>query len=287
VPFMTEEMYQNLVRATGRDDAPESVHLCDYPEADDARIDTRLNEEMAVVRDIVSLGLRVRTDKKLKVRQPLSKAEITLSQGELDERVRAYGDLIAEELNVREVRFVHGADEHIEYQVKPNFRKLGPRVGKKMPAVKAALAAADGGALRASLVADGKTTIDIDGEALSLDMDDVEVTVQAKEGYAAAGDQTAVVVLSTELTPDLVDEGLYRELLSRVQAFRKDLGLEYTQRIRLAVDGPELLSAILASRRDHFMKETLCVQLLEELEGSKCEVEIEGDPVTITLAKAE
>ena len=289
VPFMTEEIYQNLVRAPRGDDVPESVHLCDYPEADDARIDTRLNEEMAVVRDIVSLGLRVRTDNKLKVRQPLSKAEITLSQGELEERVRAYGDLIAEELNVRDVRFVHGADEHIEYQVKPNFRKLGPRVGKKMPAVKAALAAADGSALRASLLADGKTTVDIDGEALSLDMEEVEVTVQAKEGYAAAGDQTAVVVLSTELTPELIDEGLYRELLSRVQGFRKDLGLEYTQRICLAVDGSESLTAIVASRREHFMKETLCVELVDNpkvLEGSKREIEIEGDPVTITLAKA-
>ncbi len=287
VPFMTEEIYQNLVRATCGDDAPESVHLCDYPGADESCVDTRLNEEMTVVRDTVSLGLRVRTDKKLKVRQPLSKAEITLSHPELDERVRAYGDLIAEELNVREVRFVHGAEEHIEYQVKPNFRKLGPRVGKKMPAVKAALAAADGSALRASLLKDGKTTVDIDGEALSLGLEDVEVAVHAKEGYAAAGDQTAVVVLSTELTPELVDEGIYRELLSRVQAFRKDLGLEYTQRISLAVDGPASLRAIVDDRREHFMEETLCVELVDDLEGSEREVEIEGDPVTITLAKAQ
>ena len=156
-----------------------------------------------------------------------------------------------------------------------------------MPAVKAALAAADGSALRASLLKDGKTTVDIDGEALSLSLEDVEVAVQAKEGYAAAGDQTAVVVLSTELTPELVDEGIYRELLSRVQAFRKDLGLEYTQRICLAVDGPPSLRAIVDNRREHFMKETLCVDLVNALEGSEREVEIEGDPVTITLAKAE
>ena len=147
VPFMTEDIYQNLVRGPLGDDVPESVHLCDYPEPDAARIDQALNEEMATVRNIVSLGLRVRTDNKLKVRQPLSKVEITLSNPDLDERVRVYGELIAEELNVKDVVFVHGAEEHVEYDVKPNFRALGPKVGKKMPKVKAALAAADGSAL--------------------------------------------------------------------------------------------------------------------------------------------
>ena len=141
--------------------------------------------------------------------------------------------------------------------------------------------------MRASLIGDGKTTVDLDGEPLSLDLEDVEVAVQAKEGYAAAGDQTAVVVLSTELTPELIDEGIYRELLSRVQGFRKELGLEYTQRICLAVDGPESIAAIVASRREHFMKETLCVELVDALQGSKREVEIAGDAVTITLANAE
>lgn len=286
VPFMTEEIYQNLVRGPFGKRAPESVHLCDYPEPDDSRIDSRLNEEMAVVRDIVSLGLRVRTDNRLKVRQPLAKAEITLSHAELDERIRTYWELIAEELNVQEVAFVHGAEEHVEYEVKPNFRRLGPRVGKKMPAVKSALAAADGSAVRASLLENGETTIEIDGEPLKLDLDDVEVAVRAKEGYAAAGDETAVVVLSTELTPELVDEGIYRELLSRVQALRKELGLEYTQRIRLAIDAPDGIEAILAHRRDHFLAETLCVELIDALEGTTREVEIEGQAVKITLANA-
>jgi isoleucyl-tRNA synthetase len=287
VPFMTDEIYQNLVRGQFGDRGPESVHLCDYPESDEARIDARLNEEMAAVRDIVSLGLRVRTDNKLKVRQPLSKAEITLSQPELEQRVRAYGELIAEELNVQEVAFVHGAgEEHIEYQVKPNFRNLGPRVGKKMPAVKAALAAADGGALRASLLGTGTASVAIDGEPLTLDLEDIEVTVQAKQGYAAAGDQLAVVVLSIELTPELVDEGIFRELLSRVQGLRKELGLEYTQRIRLAVKCSDRITNIIAARHEHLLRETLCVELVDELDGTTSEVEIEGEPVTITLAKA-
>jgi isoleucyl-tRNA synthetase len=263
------------------------VHHEDYPLPDVSRIDAALNEEMRIVRDIVSLGLRVRTDNKLKVRQPLSKAEIALSHPELDERVKRYGDLIAEELNVQEVRFVHGAEEHVEYRVKPNFRKLGPKVGSRMPAVKKALEGANGSVLRASLLAKGEAVIEVAGETLALGLEDVEVSVSAREGYAAAGDETAVVVLSTELTPELLEEGKYRELLSRIQALRKDLGLEYTQRIRLSIQGAEALQAIVERRREHLMRETLCVELLDDgVEGSSREVEIEGEPATITLALA-
>jgi isoleucyl-tRNA synthetase len=143
---------------------------------------------MAIVRDIVSLGLRVRTDSKLKVRQPLSKAEVTLSRADLDARVSRYAELIAEELNVQQVQFVHGGEEHVEYKVKPNFRRLGPRVGRKMPAVKKAMELADGSRLRASLLVNGKAEVEVEGEPLVLEMEDVEVSVQAKEGYAAAGD---------------------------------------------------------------------------------------------------
>jgi isoleucyl-tRNA synthetase len=286
VPFVTEEIYQNLVRRPMGAKARESVHLDDYPAPDLGRIDAALNEEMAIVRDIVSLGLRVRTDNRLKVRQPLSKAEVTLSHPELDARVSRYADLIADELNVHEVRFVHGAEEHVEYRVKPNFRRLGPRVGKKMPAVKKAMETADGSRLRASLLATGKADIEVEEENLPLEMEDVEVAVLAKEGYAAAGDETAVVVLSTELTPALLEEGKYRELLNRIQTFRKDLGLEYTQRIRLAIQGSDALKKIVQHRREDLMKETLCIDLAESLEGTTREVDIEGEATTITLAKA-
>jgi isoleucyl-tRNA synthetase len=155
-----------------------------------------------------------------------------------------------------------------------------------MPAVKKAMEAADGSRLRASLLAKGKAEIEVDGEPLELELEDIEVTVQAREGYAAAGDETAVVVLSTELTEALLEEGKYRELLSRIQAFRKDLGLEYTQRIRLAIQGSESLKRIVEARRDDLMKETLCIELSSSLEGSTREVDIEGEPATITLANA-
>jgi isoleucyl-tRNA synthetase len=286
VPFVTEEIHQNLVRRPWGARAKESVHLDDYPEPDLSRIDAALNQDMAVVRDIVSLGLRVRTDNRLKVRQPLAKAEVTLSRPELDARIAPYRELIAEELNVHEVRFVHGAEEHVEYRVKPNFRRLGPRVGKKMPAVKKALEGAAGNQLRASLLASGKAPIVVDGERLELELEDVEVAVQAKEGYAAAGGETAVVVLSTELTEALLEEGRYRELLNRIQTLRKDLGLEYTQRIRLAIRGSDSLMRIVQANREDLMRETLAVEVSSNVQGTVREVDIEGEPATIVLAKA-
>jgi isoleucyl-tRNA synthetase len=288
VPFMTEEIYQNLVRPW-REDAPESIHLCDIPEPDVSRVNERLNEEMATVRNIVSLGLRVRTDHKLKVRQPLSRAEITLSRPDLDDRMSRYRELIEEELNVREMEFYHGEEEHVIYMVKPNFRRLGPRMGKKMPLLKKALATADGAALRKSLLETGKAEIAVDGERVSLDLEDVAVTVQAKEGYAAAGDQNAVVVMSTELTDELIDEGMYRELLNRIQTLRKELELEYTQRIRLAIEGSERLERIIEERREHLMRETLCTELVKDGEwedADEREVEIEGEPATIVLSRS-
>ncbi len=289
VPFMTEELYQNLVRPWD-ENAPESVHLSDYPEPDTSRVNASLNEEMATVRDIVSLGLRVRTDHKLKVRQPLSKAEVVLSNPDLEERVGRYKELMMEELNVRDFEFYHGGEQHMVYSVKPNFRSLGPRLGNKMPLLKKALQQADGAALRQSLIETGKMEIPLNGEPFVLDMEEVEVTVQAKEGYAAAGDQVAVVVLTTALTPELVDEGIYRELLSRIQAIRKELELEYTQRIRLAIKGTERVQEIVEERREHFMREVLCVELVEQFEGwadaATREMEIEGEAVTITLINA-
>jgi len=290
VPFMTEEMYQNLVRGPLGDDVPESVHLADYPVPDASRVDRVLSEEMATVRDIVSLGLRVRTEHRLRVRQPLSRAEILLSHSDMEERIVKYRDLIAEELNVLDVQFVSGAEEHIRYGIKPNFRRLGPQLGKNMPILQQALAKADGAALRRALLDKGSAEVDVAGEKLSLGLEDVEVVVEAKEGYAAAGDQTSVIVLRTELTQELIDEGIYRELLNRIQTLRKELELEYTQRIRLAIQGSRRLKEIVRKRHSHLMSETLCVELSDdgtEWKGAdRREVEIEGEAATLTLARA-
>jgi len=236
------------------------------------------------------LGLRVRTNHKLRVRQPLAGAEILLSHPDEEARIEKYRELIAEELNVLDVQFVQGADQHIRYGIKPNFRQLGPKLGKNMPVLKQVLANADGAALRRALLDEGRAEVEVAGEKLSLGLEDVEVFVEAKEGYAAAGDQTSVIVLSTELTPELIEEGIYREVLNRIQTFRKELELEYTQRIRLAIKGSPRLSQIVKRRQEHLMGETLCVELAEDgtswKEAEQREVEIEGEAATLFLARA-
>lgn len=289
IPFQTEELYQNLVVRAYGSEQPESVHLCDYPTADLARIDQGLLEEMATVRDIVTLGLRVRNDHKLKVRQPLAEAEVVVARPELRSRVAAYASLIADELNVKEVHFLESADEFVNYRAKPNFRRLGARVGKQMPAVKKALEAADAAALRNSLMATGTASLMVDGEVLALDAVDVEIQIVEKAGFAAAGDSAAVVILRTELTEALLDEGLYRDVLNRVQTLRKELELEYTQRVRLVLCGSERLQRVLEERREHFMAETLCVDLSMATnwngDAPLREYELDGEVLRVGLVK--
>ncbi len=258
-PFMAEEIYQNLVRGAGVPGA-ESVHLCDLP-ASAGRVDRGLSEEMAAVRGIVSLGLRVRTDYQLKVRQPLRKAEIVIADPDLRERVRPYADLVEDELNVHEAAFVDGSQAHVNYVAKPNFRRLGPRLGPRMKQAKRIFEELDAAALRAALLAKGTASIDFDGEDLVLDGDDVQVSVEAEESFAAAGDSAMVAVLSTELDEELLDEGFYRELLHRVQNLRKAADIEYTRRIRLFVEGAERTARIVGRNREHLMAETLCAEL--------------------------
>ncbi|HVH17097.1 MAG TPA: class I tRNA ligase family protein, partial [Myxococcota bacterium] len=231
LPYATEELWQNLVRGP-HPEAQESVHLADWPEADASAVDPELSRVMRSVRESVSLGLQVRTASKLRVRQPLEAAEIVLAEPVLEPALREHAALMADELNVHEVHFVAKADEYVTYQVKPNFRALGPRVGKRMPKLKAALAEADGAALLLQLDADGCVRIAVEGETLELSRDEIAVSLEARAGFAAASGPVGVVVLRTALTPALVEEGRYREVLNRVQALRKELDLEYTGRIR-------------------------------------------------------
>ena len=289
VPFMTEEIYQNIVRRAQGDAAPESVHLCDCPTAKTENIDRALSEEMAVIRDVVSLGLRVRTDHRLKVRQPLSSAEVVLPDDDLRSRLEHYKHLIVEELNVHEVAFVHGDGGHVSYVIRPNFRRLGPRLGKKMPLAKKAFQVVDGAALRRRLLRNGSAEIEVDGEKLELEPEDVEVVVEAAEHFAAAGDQATVVVLNTDLDDKLREEGLYRELLHRVQNLRKELDVEYTQRIRLSVQGSDRLQRIIDESRDHFMGEVLCTELrYDERSWNGAErrtMNVEDEEVTVVISQ--
>ena len=284
-PFMAEEIYQNIVRGAGVA-GRESVHLCDLP-VSLGRVDQSLSEEMAAVRGIVSLGLRVRTDHQLKVRQPLRRAEVVIADPDLRDRVKPYSALVEDELNVHEAAFVDGGQAHVKYVVKPNFRRLGPRLGPKMKQAKRIFEELDAARLRASLLANGTTSIDFDGEDLVLDSEDVQVSVEAEESFAAAGDSTMVAVLSTELDEELLDEGFYRELLHRVQNLRKTADIEYTRRIGLFVEGSDRTARIVAQNREHLMAETLCTKLAESPIGEADAIseafQIDGEQIRLEM----
>jgi isoleucyl-tRNA synthetase len=290
LPYATEEMWQNLVRRAFPDSEAESVHLCDYPEPDSDAIDRPLSRAMGAVRDLVSLGLQVRTAQKLRVRQPLAAAELVLAEPDLAAVLSDHIDLIRDELNVRKVDFVPNADDYVTYNVTPNFRALGPRVGKRMPALKKALAEADGAALLAQLEETGSVAIQVDGQELSLGPDEIGVSLSARPGFAAAAGSSGVVVLSTTLSDELIAEGLFREVLNRIQAFRKELDLEYSGRIRLTLAAaPALLDAI-RPRVDELSREALAIEVVvdapPEQGAHQREVSIDGEPLTIGLCLA-
>jgi isoleucyl-tRNA synthetase len=289
-PFLAEAMWQKLAGVfTGKEpgaggQGPESVHLCDYPQGDPACVDEVLSERMRLLRDIASLGLSARMANKLKVRQPLAKVEVILPVATHQKWLEAHDELLRDELNVKRIEYTKEADKYITYQVQPNFKRLGPRIGKLLPAAKQALGQADGGKLLAELNASGKVTLDLGGEKVELDNEDIQVRLQAKPGWAAAQGSNVVVVLATELTPELIAEGLARDFVRLVQDRRKDLGLEFTDRIEIGVVGaPDELRRAIQQSREYICGETLAGTLLYEgLDGVES-VEAELGDAKVTL----
>lgn len=286
VPFFAEELYGNLVLGPfGRDKQALSVHLCSFPEVNEAAIDEGLSERMGAIRELVSLGLQVRADNKLRVRQPLSRADVIVTSAD---DLAAYGPLLAEELNVHEIRWLKAGSEgeEIAYQLKPNFRALGPRLGKQVQAVKKALAEADAGSLRAELAAEGETSVTLaDGRVLTLSSEEVQVAVVAKEGFAAAGGRAGVVVLHTELDQALLDEGLARDILAKIQSARKQMGLGFTERIGLTVYGAERVQAVVQAQQEHIAKEALCDSVAVEPLGDREATVVGGEEVAVVVER--
>ncbi|MEO8083830.1 MAG: isoleucine--tRNA ligase, partial [Ardenticatenales bacterium] len=279
-PFFAERLYRNLVGevaetaggdargdasgdASGDDFAlvASSVHFCDYPTADEARIDEALSAAMAVVRDVVSAGHSARADAGLKVRQPLRLAEVVVGDAASARAVERHADLIAEELNVQNVEPTQDADRYVTFTVKPNFRALGPRFGPRVQRIGAVLGAADPAAVRRALVEDGRLVIDLDGESVTLTPDDVEVRLSARDGFAAAEGKGVVVVLSTAITPELRELGLVREILHHIQAARKADDLPYQARIAVDLETSAELAAIAERHAETIRRECLVVDL--------------------------
>lgn len=291
MPFFSDELYQSLVRAPWPTSQPESVHLVAWPEPNAAAIDEGLVAEMRAVRELVSLGLQVRTTNKLKVRQPLSRADIVVSNANLRAALAKHAALIAEEINVHDVRFLEPGQEGqaVKYVLKPNFRALGPKLGKKVQLAKQVLAKADAGALRSELVTNGSVAIEIDGESVSLGTEEIEVVVEAGKDFAAAGGKTGVVVLHTVLTDDLKDEGLAREILSRIQGLRKDIQLGFTDRISLSVDGSDRVKRVVDGARADISSEALVTSFevgAASFAGERRELTVDGETLVLTIARS-
>ncbi|MFK7737473.1 MAG: isoleucine--tRNA ligase [Pirellulaceae bacterium] len=266
VPFVSEAIWQTLTESIkGR--VRESIHLCDYPLKDSERCDPLLGARMGVLREIASLGRSARMDAKLKVRQPLASVEVTLSSDEHIDWLRDHDSIVRQELNVKEIAYSAGNSPYIEYQILPNFKKLGPKLGKQLPALKQALANADGAAMLAQIQEAGTVELDLQGSAIELDGDDLEVRLQAKSGWTASQGKHCVVVLSTELTPELIREGYARDMVRLIQDTRKQMDLNFTDRILLyvATEADELLEAI-RENEGYIVGETLGSEL--RLNGS-------------------
>jgi isoleucyl-tRNA synthetase len=266
VPFVAETLWQNLAVTVFQYQVPESVHLCDYPVASAEAVDETLSTRMNLVREIASLGRAARNEANLKVRQPLAKVEVVLADTSHQAWLAEHAELIADELNVKVVEFTTHGEEYISYSIVPNFKRLGPRLGKNMPAAKKLLSEADAGQLLADLKSAGTVKLKMpDGSSVELDNDDIEVRLEAKAGWAAAQGKGCVVVLATELTPELVAEGLARDVVRLIQDRRKEIACEYTDRIDvgLVAPSPELAAAI-EHFRVYIAQETLATKIVTE-----------------------
>jgi isoleucyl-tRNA synthetase len=291
VPFVTEELWRNLAVVPFGAAAPESVHLTDYPGGDARLLDAALVRRMALVRTIASLGRAARAAEKLKVRQPLSKVEVVLADATPDDAawLADHADLVCEELNVKQFEICREPDRYITRSVQPDLKKLGPKLGKDLPKARDALAKADAAALLAALARDGRATIPLAGGGTAvIEPDDVIVRTTAKPGWAAAESPRAVVIVAKELTADLVAEGLVNEAVHAVQSLRKQLDLEFTDRIDLAfvTDAAELKAA-LERHRDAVASETLAASItFGPLADAATEtVDVDGHALAISIKK--
>ncbi|MBQ9659602.1 MAG: isoleucine--tRNA ligase [Clostridia bacterium] len=278
VPFMTDEIYQNLVVGLDKT-APESVHLCTWPEFDASLVDSKLEAEMDLAYKLVKLGRSARNTSNMKNRQPLSK--MLISATELPEY---YGKIVKEELNVKEV--VLGADmtEYVSFEIKPNLPVLGKEYGKLIPQIKQELAKMNQMEVANKVKNGGIEYLQIGDTTIELTQENLLVTMQGKEGFAFSGEGEFGVVLDTNLTPELIEEGYVREVLSKIQNMRKDKGFEVLDKINLYVSGNENIESIIKKFEDSIKKDTLTVEVVYNAEHEGyTEVNINGEKLNLDV----
>ena len=281
IPFMTEDIYQNLVRSIDKD-APESIHLCDFPVAEKAYINKKLEEDMEDVLDAVVMGRACRNEAAIKNRQPISrmyvKADFTLDA--------FYTDIIKEELNVKEVVFTDDVRDFTSYTFKPQLRTVGPKYGKQLGGIQKMLASLDGNAAMDELNADGALRFTVDGTDVELTKEDLLIDIAQKEGYVSQEDNKMTVVLDTNLTEELIEEGFVYEIISKIQTMRKDADFEVMDHIRVSVNDNEKLSAIVSRNEAAIAGKVLADELVsgKTFAVSK-EWNINGEQAAISVEK--
>ncbi len=281
IPFMTEDIYQNMVRSVDKD-APESIHLCDFPQVHAERIDKALEESMKDVLAAVVMGRACRNDAAIKNRQPIGRMYIK-ADFSLDD---FYVDIIKDELNVKEVVFTGDVRDFTSYTFKPQLRTVGPKYGKQLGGIQKTLGALDGNAAMDELKESGKLTFTVDGATVELTQDDLLISMAQKEGYVSQEDNQITVVLDTNLTQELVEEGFVYEIISKIQTMRKDAGFEVMDHIRVSLCGNAKLFAIAENNREAICGKVLAEELHADVSFAVTkEWNVNGENVTINLEK--
>ena len=281
IPFMTEDIYQNLVKSIDAS-APESIHLCDFPEVHENWIDPKMEEDMADLLEIVVMGRAARNTANIKNRQPIGtmyvKSEFQLSE--------FYKEIIEDELNVKEVVFKDDIADFISYSFKPQMRTVGPKYGKLLNKFKTVLSELDGNKAMAELKSTGELKLDIDGQEIVLLEEDLLIDMAQMEGYVSESDHTITVVLDTNLTPELIEEGFVRELVSKIQTMRKEAGFEVMDKIRVYAKDNDKIVDIMKNHGDEIKSEVLAEDIVTgETKGYEKEWNINSEKVTMAVER--
>ncbi len=283
VPFMTESIYRNLVCSLDKS-APESIHLCDFPEVKEEWIDKDLEAKMDVLLQIVVLGRACRNEANIKNRQPIGTLYVKDEKNE--ELSEFYQEIIADELNVKKVIFTQDVSDFTAFTIKPQLRTLGRRFGSRLNALKEVLANLDGNAVVAELGEKGETTVQVEGVDEVLSSEDLLIESAQKEGYVSQADRGITVVIDTNLTAELIEEGFVREIISKIQTMRKDAGFEVMDHIEVYEVGNDKITDIIAKNADQIKEEVLAQKIIiGSMQGHTAEWKINGEDVTLGVAK--
>ena len=281
IPFMTESIYQNLVRSVDKS-APESVHLCEFPTVDEKAIDKELESSMDKVLEIVVLGRAARNGAALKNRQPLATMYVKLD-GDLD---GFYTDIIRDELNIKNVEFTDSVDGFVTYQFKPQLKTVGPKFGKQLNEIRTALSEIDGTNAKKQLDSDGYIELDLPSGKVKLETEDLLIDAKQKDGFYTVSDRGITVAIDTTLTEELIEEGFVRELISKIQTMRKEAGFNVTDHISVTLEGSDKVTATALKKQDDIKGDTLADSLnVESPVGFTKEWDINGETVTIGVKK--